>query len=385
MLPWVRFELVTFSAAMALYALATEADRRMLIGMAVFPFAYINIGALYHHDVLWIAHFPPSLSVDPDNPVYADQLMGLGYLLEPALALTPVAALAAAVSFAQLQRLERVLLAYATVTAVVLEVLPIFRIGNFGTSPRYLLLLLPILALLVERALERWWEGTRPSLAALLGTMLVGLWVATRQLDWRATEIVIVAYALVLAAAWLRAGTLAAALALALLLTGPLLPVRTDLERPPYLDPILAWLKAHPELSADPIYTNAQLLAPFLERRLPGTDVCHVAGPDMARELTMETNPVNGQGDRIRRLCALDLYGKTVFPPITPENLPGNALLVLRDDVRLPLILPAATWSPRLEVLVETPDYQIARLRTDTTDAAHPWAPDWTSRPAAPP
>ena len=366
LLPWVRFELTIFSAVMALYALATERARPMLLGMALFPFAYAGAGVFYHHDTLWIAHFPGSAPFDPGNPIYQNQKIGLRYLLEPVVAVTPVAALAAALRVGQLGRLERVLLAHAVLTAVMMDVLPIFHIANFGAMPRYLLHILPALALLVGRALEPWWEGERSNAGVMLGTAFLTLWVATRQLDGRATEILVVAYALVLAAAWLRAGTLATAFAVGLALTGPLLPLRTEVTRAAtakYLDPMLAWLKAHPERSAGPIYTNGQLLALFLERRLPGVDVYHMAGTDMARELTLLTNGENGQRDRILRLCAADLYGRTVFPPITPEDLPHDALLALRDDVRLPLLLPPATWSSRLELLAETPDCRIARLR----------------------
>jgi hypothetical protein len=366
LLPWIRFELATFSAVMALYLLATEGERSTLFGMVVFPFAYIGAGALYHHDALWIVHFPPSAPFDPGNPIYQGQLIGLRYLLEPALALTPAVALVAGFRLGRLRRIERALLAYAVLTLVAMNVLPIFRIGNFGDSPRYSLHALPALALLIGRALDPWWDGERPGFTSLLGTALLGVWVATREPDGHPFWILMAVYTLILAAAWLRAGTVAAALTAALILAGPLFPFRTSVIQKvvaPYLDPMSAWLKAHPELRARPIYTNAQLLAPFLERYLPGASVYHMAGIDMARDLNLLTNPDNGQRARIRQLCASDLYGKTLFPPFTPEDLPGDALLALRMDPRLPLLLPSATWSSRLELLVETPTFRIARIR----------------------
>ena len=366
LLPWVRFELATFSAVMALYALATARARPMLLGMALFPLAYAGAGVFYHQDVLWMARFPGSVPYDAGNPIYQNQKIGLQYLLEPVVAVTPLAALAAAVRLGRLEPLEIVLLAYAALTAVMMNLLPIFHVANFGAMPRYLLHILPALALLVGRVVERWWEGEPPRAVVVLVTALLALWVATRQLDGRATEILSGAYALVLALAWLRAGTLATVAALALAAVGPLLPLRTEVTREAtarYLDPILAWLQAHPARGADPIYTNGQLLALFLERRLPRADVHHMAGTDMARELTLLTNQDNGQRDRIRQLCAVDLYGRTVFPPLAPEDLPSDALLALREDVRLPLLLPPATWSSRREMLFETPDCRIARLR----------------------
>jgi hypothetical protein len=253
-------------------------------------------------------------------------------------------------------------------TAVVMNVLPIFHIGAFGDSPRYLLHLLPALALLIGRTLESWWDGERPSVAPLLVVALVAVWVATRQQDAHAVQILLVAHGLMLAAVWLRAGTLAAALAVMLVVVGPVLPLRTQLTQADtarYLVPMTEWLKTHPQAQAAPIYTNAQLLAPFLERHLPGADVHHMAAPDMTLDFAL-TNERNGQRDRLLRLYKSNLYGHTLWPPITPEDLPGNAILALRNDVRLPLILPPEVWGSRMETLVQTPDYQIARLRPST-------------------
>jgi len=358
--------LVTFCAVMALYAAVTEGSRPMLFGMAVFPLAYAGTGALYHHDLLWMAHFPPSLPFDPGNPIYAKQRVGLRYLIEPAAAHTPAAVCAAALPFRRLARIERVLLAYVVLIAVLMNVLAIFRVGNFGGAPRYFVHMLPPLALLVGCAVGPWWDGDRPHLPALLATVLVGIWVVTRQEDGRTFNILLGAYALVMVAVCLRAGTLAAGVVVALILSGPVLPLRTEVTRAAtaaYLKPMFAWLQAHPEQSRAPIYTNAQLLAPFLEWHLPHADVYHMAGIDMVREVVLLTNPDNGQRDRIRQLCAIDLYGKTLFAPITPEALPNNALLALREDARLPLLLPETIWKPRLELLVKTPEFWIARLR----------------------
>ncbi len=165
---------------------------------------------------------------------------------------------------------------------------------------------------------------------------------------------------------YLRAGSLVAAVAVMLVFVGPVLPLRTQLtqaDTAKYLAPMTAWLKTHPQERTAPIFTNAQLLAPFLEHHLPGADVHHMAGPDMVRELAVSTNEGNGQRDRLLRLSRTDFYGKPMWPPSTPEDLPANAILALRNDARLALLLPPDVWGPRLEPLVQTPDYQIARLR----------------------
>jgi hypothetical protein len=371
LLPWVRFELGTFCAVMAAYALVTQGERKMLLGMAVFPLAYIAAGALYHRDAFWIVHFPGAAPADPENPLWSTQSIGLQYLFKPLVAVTPAVAIAVLLPVRRLRRVERALLIYTVLTAIVMNVLPMFQIGDFGSSPRYSLHLLPALALLVGRAVEPWWDGERPSIPALLVAALIAIWIATRQQDGHSAEMLIGGYALILTAAGIRAGTLATGFAIVLFVSGPLLPLRTDVVAPQYLNAIFMWLKNRPEWSGKPIYTNAHLLAPFLKRRLPGVEVYDLASPQTLHELQAMTNAENGQRDRIFRLCAVDLYGKTLFPPVTPEDLPADALLALREDLRVPLILPPAVWSPRVEMLVDTPTYRIGRLRPGMA-AAHP-------------
>lgn len=366
LLPWVRFELASFSAVLALYGMVTPGARRMLPAMAVFPLFYWGGGAIYHGDVLWLLHYPPSSPLDPENPIYKNQLIGLHHFLEPIPAVTPVAVLAVAQPWRRLRGIEGLLGLYALLTVVLMNVLPILQIGNFGAGPRYLLHVLPAAALLAGRAIGSWEGSGRPDRALLLLAAVVGLWVASRQLDARAGAILVAAYAVVLGAAACRAATVAAALVVALLVAGPLLPLRIELTRGAtagYLDPVLAWLRAHPEHQGAPIYTNAQLLAFFLSSRLPQADVHHLATLDMGRELTLLTNPHNGQRARIRHLSAIDLYGRTLLPPVDPDDLPEGALLVLRDDARLPLLLPPALWSSRLEWITRARDFQVGQLR----------------------
>jgi hypothetical protein len=366
MLPWVRFELAVFCAVMALYALATRGQRSLLLTMAVFPLVYAATGALYHSDILWFVHFPPAAPFDPADPLYVTptQLLGFRYLLEPTAALTPAAALAAALPLGRLQRIERAVLLYAVLVVLIMNILPVLHIGNFGTSPRYMLHLLPALALLIGRALEPLWEDARPSPGMLLVAAAAAAWVATRQMDSRATFILIAVYALVWAVAWLRAGRFAVIAVVGLLLAGPFMPLRTDVGPPRYLAPMLAWLQSHPERWGDPIYTNAQLLAQYLERRLPGVDVHYMLGEDMAYETKFLINAGNGQLERIGKLSAAEFYGRQILPPFLPESFPSNALFVLRvDQHRLNQLLPPENWSERLEVIEDTANYRIARLR----------------------
>jgi hypothetical protein len=366
LLPWIRFELAVFSFLIGLYALTSPRERPALLGVALFPVVYGIAGAFYHGDPLWLVHFPPSAPYDPSNPVYRHQLIGFQHLLEPALAVTPAAAIVAALPLGRLLRLERVVLIYAVAAITAVHILPMFGIGNFGASPRYSVHVLPALALLLGRAVEPWWEGDRLDASRLCAVLLLAVWVATRQIDARIVVPIVLAYAAVVAAARFGRGRLAVMLAVALASAGPLLPIRFEVGRAltaSYLDPMVEWLDEHPEQSAAPIYTNSQLLAPFLEGRgrPPGT-VFFVIPIDATREEVL-TNDQNGQRQRLLRLAREDFYGKSIAGPLTPDDLPANALLALRVESRLPLLFPDEVWAPHLEVLAESPHYRIARLR----------------------
>jgi hypothetical protein len=370
-LPWIRIELTLFSAAVALHGLFVRRDRVLLAGMPVFPLLYVTAGAFYHHDPLWVLHFPPAAPTDPSAPMWATQRVGARFFLEPLLALTPVAPLILALRPARLQAVERTMLFYFVVAAVLMNVLPTYRLANFGTAPRYSMAFLPSLALLAGRALDRLWEGERLAPAALVAMSVFALWLATRQIDVIAVAILLIAYALIIAAAGLRREPTAAALAVALIAVGPLLPLRLDVGCPVYLQPMFEWLRAHRDRLSGPVLTNSQLLAPYVESRLPQLDVRFVAWSDITGDLLQLSNPANGQRDRIRRLCETDLYGRTLFAPISPDDIPPGTLMALRDDLRLPMLLPDAIWGSRLEVLETGPEYRIVRVV-----AATPGAPD---------
>lgn len=372
MLPWVRFELAIFSFLIALYGLTSPRDRSAFLGTAVFPVLYSICGAFYHHDLLWLLHYPPSAPFDPTNPVHRHQLVGVRYFLEPALAVTPVAAVVAAIPLDRMGRFERLILIYTVLAIAAVHVLPIFHVGNFGASPRYSIHVLPALALLLGRAVEPWWEGARLDMTRLFAVLLLGVWMATRQADTRIVIPILIAYAVIVVAARIGYGKLAAMLTVGVAAVGPLLPVRFEVGRAltaGYLDPIVEWLDAHPDQAREPIYTNSQLLAPFLEERgrPPGT-VFYLAGVDSIRE-GMLMNEENGQRSRLLRFAKNDLYGKAILHAIAPGDLPPGSLLALRVESRLPVLLPDELWAPHLEVLAESLHYKIARVRDGSQES----------------
>jgi hypothetical protein len=231
--------------------------------------------------------------------------------------------------------------------------------------PRVSLVLLPGFALFVGRTAEWWWNDERPPVAALAAMAVLTLWLATRQQTRVAASILLIGNGLLVGATGLRAGTAAAALAVALLAAAPLLPIRLEVGRSvtaQYLDPMVDWLRAHRQLISGPVLTNSQLLSAYAERRLSGVDVRFVVPIEMSRDLTLLSNPANEQQARIRDLCTTDLYGRTLSAPITPDDVPAGSLLALRVESRLPLLLPEAVWGGRLDVLEDTPQFRIARV-----------------------
>lgn len=363
MLPWIRFELGLFSAILAGHALLVRADRRLLLGLWIFPVLYAASGALYHGDALWFVHYPPNVGADPSNPMWQGQARGVRLLLEPLLAVTPLVPLLAVLPWTRLTAMERTLLIYVVVGALVMNVFPVFQIGNFGTAPRYSLHLLPAIALLAARAVESWWDTHYPSLLRLSTMGLLTLWLATRQESLLAVLACVGWLALLLGALRLRQASTATMLALVLVFSGPLLGLRTEVNRTdtaPHLEATLRWLRAQPEPPTIPILTNIPILAAYLAPRVPGLDVRFMAGVDMTGDSVL-INPHNGQQQSIGRV-AHDLYGTGIFQAVKPTDYPKGAVFVLADDPRLPTLLPEPIWGSRLQVIEEAPGHRIARL-----------------------
>lgn len=366
LLPWVRFELGIFFIVVGLYGIYSKRDRSLLAGLVVFPLVYGLSGALYHGDLLWMLHFPPSAPYDPDNPMWRAEKIGLEYFLGPALALCPAAAVVLALHVRRLKAVEHLVLAYGVAATVTVQLLPIFKIGNFGAAPRYSVHILPALALLLSRAVEPWWDGERPRHSRLAVIFIAAAWMATRESQPAVVAGFLAAYAAVLAAAWFRPGVPAVLLVAALAAAAPLLPVRFEVGRAitaSYLDPMVEWLESHPEEARKPIFTNSQLLGPFLEGRgWSGGAVNFMTGVDMTKEGEL-LNHANGQYERVGRLARSDLYGRGVMAPFTPADVPEQALFALRVDRRLPLVLPDSVWGEHLDLLAESPEYRVARFR----------------------
>lgn len=371
-LPWVRSEMLPLLVILWLHAVLIEPHRRFAIGAMLFPIAYEILGTVYHRDLLWMIHYPPSSPYNPNNPMWSTIPTGPQYFLGYVMTITPIAALVAAVPVRRLRPLERTLLVYLLLMAVLLDVLPIFKIGNFGGSPRYLSQLLPVAGLLVARALEIVWDGERLPLAAALAALALTAWSATRIAGQAHVAPLVIAFAAVVVLATLRLGRAAAAAAVAFILAGPLLVPGTQLLRSymaPYLDPMAAWLRAHPDTARGPIYTNSQTLEAFtqLRRDLPPVDVRFLVGFDHLEGTLELSDTHNGQADAIRRLIERSFYGRGIIArALRPADVAPGTYFLLRLDRRLDITLPPEIWKDRLEILQESGGARIARLRPPT-------------------
>jgi hypothetical protein len=364
----VRHELALLVVVILVATVMTHRSRRLMLGALVFPALYALAGTAYHRDALWLLHYPPTtLYPMPNNPVW--EPVTAGGLLDNLFSVTPVVALCFCLRPRRLTAIERTLLAYAVGWLFLATVLPTFRLANFGFSPRYAVQVLPAVALLSARAVEPWVSGERAGIVDFLSPALLALvWVLAGLGQPLVVGPVLVVYAGVLCAARFRRGTATLGGLVALSAMGPWLPMRLGIVREelgPYLPAMAAWLRSHPERARGAVYTNSPLLAFYLEGSggIRGVDVRFMMGVDQYFDVIEMSDPANGQRAALRRMIALDLYGRGVTPDtLSPGSVPDDATFALRRDRRLGFLLPDATWSPHLEPLEEGSQYRILRF-----------------------
>ncbi|MBX7080142.1 MAG: hypothetical protein K1X88_13180 [Nannocystaceae bacterium] len=375
-LPWVRAELAPLSALLLLVALR-EHRWRALQGALAFPLGYALVGAIVHADLLWWAHFPPALP-EPmaDNPYWAhhDGRIDTATIVASLVALTPACVLAVPITRARMPAVQWAWLCFAALELGVLLALPRWRVFNFDLSPRYLLPVLPALALGIGWRAQALGETDSRAARLLEVGLLAGATVAAHAATVAGAPpaglVAVAVCAAVIALA--RAGALgpARALLLALLVVAPWgfgdgVRLRRDREAPELAE-ILARLREDPGLHERPIYTNVPLLAAAVQREpLPLGRVHYLVQADQLHELVALSNPDNGQRQRLLAALQRDFYGTPVFPDaLAPEQLPDDAVLVLVDDARLSLVMPPERWDDALVVRSGSARLRIAELRS---------------------
>ena len=355
-LVWIRAELLVLVGVMLVWS-AIGRRIRPVIGLAIWPVAYGVAGAVYHGYLPWMFHYPPALSEPmPDNPFWQPhhRAATLADLSGTAVALSPAIVLLVVSRPRSWRSLERWWAGFFVVFAGALVLLPRWQVFNFDQSPRYLLPLLPVLALAVGRATERWRALSRLDTAALLGVALLGVAAhrtgGTLALCW---AVLGAAIAAALAGAGRRTGALAALMLL--LAMGPRhFGAGARIDRRTQATHLPEMVERIEELAADgtrPIVTNEPILAAYLARSggQPDAEVHYLVQADQVHELRALTNPANGQRERIFAALQAGMYGHPIFPQrLRPDTLPEDALLVLSKDPRLALVMPPDAWADAL-------------------------------------
>jgi hypothetical protein len=357
-LVFVRAELGVLVIVVAAFAIATR-RWRVLAALPAFGVVYGLAGAAYHGDLLWQFHFPPALpEAMPGNPYWETHSgqAGATDLVGTAVALTPLIPLLTLTSWSRLTTIERIGIAFVVAFTAALVLLPMWRVFNFDQTPRYLLPVLPFVALAAGRVLDGWIEGAPPgrmetlALAAVAGLAFAGALDAPHPTGLAAVGLA----ALALAAA--RAGRARVALAIptALVLVGPFFfadGARIDrLTMAPHLGEMVDRLAELPPAPRR-VYTNEPLLAVYLARTgaVPWAEVYFIVQADQRFELERLANPGNGQRDALWAALQHDFYG--VPTDADPDEVEPGSIFALRKDERLELALPPAVWDERLTVL----------------------------------
>jgi hypothetical protein len=269
---------------------------------------------------------------------------------------------------------ERIGIVFAMLFVAALVVLPMWRVFNFDQTPRYLLPVLPFVALAIGRVLDGWWSGDvdarrveTPALAAAAGLALAGGLEAPHPTGLAAVGLV----ALALAAARSGRGRVAVGIAAVLVAVGPrAFDDGGQIDRrsnAPHLDEMVDRLQ---ELPAEPrdVYTNEPLLSVWLARRglLPSARVHYLVQADQSFEVDRLANAANGQRDALWAALEHDFYGTPVRADrLRPDAIAPGSIFALRIDARLDLALPPEVWDRHLTVLHPGYGTVIARFEED--------------------
>jgi hypothetical protein len=361
-LVFVRAELFVLAVVLAGHAMLR---RRFVVlaGLAAFGVVYGLLGAVYHGDMLWPLRFPPALpEAMPGNPYWETHsgTAGTSDLVRTAVAITPLVPAVALVSWRRLAVVERIGIVFVVIFVVAIVVMPMWRVFNFDQSPRYLLPVLPFVALAIGRVLEGWWSGDgslrrveTPALAAAAGLALAGAMDAPHPTGLIAVGVV----ASALAVARSGRGRVAVGIAWVLALLGPqAFDDGGKVDRrsnAPHLSEMIDRLRELPDAPRD-VYTNEPLLAVYLERNdlLPWARIHYLVQADQSFEIDTLANPHNGQREALWAALEHDFYGTPVRAhALRPEAIAQGSIFALRLDARLDLALPPEIWDPHLVVM----------------------------------
>lgn len=362
-LPWIRAEVGVLCILLALWSIRRKAWRE-LAALPAYGALYGLAGIAYHQDPIWFLHFPPALPEPmPDNPYWAEHggTASLTQLVGTAVALTPVVPALALSRWKSLRPLERLGLVFCLAFAVALVVLPAWRIFNFDQSPRYLLPVVPFIALAVGRIaggfMDELEEPGRFAVPAL-AVLAVLAYVAALSVRHPTGLLAITFVAVALTAQRLNGHGLAGLLLGVPVVLGPWvfgdggqIDTRSSA---PHLAPMIEGLAETVGDKRKVVYTNEPLLAARVvqEGRLPNVTVLYIVQEDQRFELERLANADVGQRDALWDAMTPNAYGRPIHPDaLRPDTVPLGAIFALTKDARLPLVMPPERWDGLLEVV----------------------------------
>jgi hypothetical protein len=369
----IRSEVAVFVLALALER-ALAKDRRTLLGLLIVPVSYALVGVIYHHDLLWVFHYPPTLMAPTptadwiDRDGFAEQL---GKLWDALLLLSPAILVAALVRPAALRERERTLGLALLLFLGLIRGFPLFGLFNFDASPRYLLVAAPALALVVGRVVDDSLDGRdggRWTLAVLLGLLACGFVTSQRG----PTDLLLPALAIsatcVAMIRLARPGLAVATWSLALLASLPIWLPRSRMMPP--RDRLVALERVWIELEADapaPVLTNVMLLSPWLEHRGlldPKAPIYYLLSPPQQFELDRLLHAEVGQRDAIFEAFDQHFYGRPVVER-EPSGWPPGTIVIFKIDGKQSGQLDLPSWRARLDVVVDDDSFLIGRVIAD--------------------
>ena len=362
-LPWIRAELGVLALLVALGAIRRRSWKE-LGALPAFGILYGLAGSVYHQDPIWFLHYPPALPEPmPGNPYWAEHegSVRLADLVGTAVALTPVIPAVALVRWQGQRPLERLGLWFCLIFTLALVVLPAWWIFNFDQSPRYLLPVVPFIALAVGRlagGVIDELEDPGHFALPILGMLAALAYLAARQAPHPTGLIAVTVVSVALTTKRLGAHALAGALLTGLALIGPWvfadggkIDTRSTV---PHLAQLVEGLGDVVGDQPKVVYTNDPLLAVSLQRsgRLPNVTVFYIVQEDQRFELERLANPGVGQRETLWKAMEPNAYGRPIHPDaLRPDAVPLGAVFALTKDARLPLVMPPERWDGALEVV----------------------------------
>lgn len=155
-LAFVRYEFAIYTVVLGLFAMRRYGLRATLPGLSAFPVLLAVLGALYHQDLFWELHYPPTAPLSAGD--FSDIGPSAEYLIRTGASIalaSPLVCLCVLGLRAAPSGLWRAGIAAGSIAALLIAAGPLLHAARFDHSPRYLLVALPGVVLSASVVLRR--------------------------------------------------------------------------------------------------------------------------------------------------------------------------------------------------------------------------------------